>query len=79
MNPFSPNQLIQIIVSYPLLYHFFSNLKTKETFSKIKTLFYQPYQVFKMLLQFRSQLLDKSDFANQFLLLLLRTYLYFDV
>ena len=45
MNPFSPNQLIQIIVSYPILYHFFSNLKTKETFSKTKTLFYQPYQV----------------------------------
>ena len=34
MNPFSPNQLIQIIVSYPLLYHFFSNLKTKETFTR---------------------------------------------
>lgn len=79
MNPFSPNQLIQIIVSYPLLYHFFSNLKTIETFFKIKTLFYQPYQIFKILLQPHSQLPDKSDFANQFLLLLLRTYLYFDV
>ena len=46
MNPFSPNQLIQIIVSYPLLYHFFSNLKTKEMIPYAVEFFRMPNYIY---------------------------------